>query len=85
MSPTNNVEIPPVQSLKEISFFVWLARVSSFLFGLLAILSVSDVFNTVASKVMVLAGAVFGYVATWAMGQVPSNKQRAVDYSNRKK
>jgi hypothetical protein len=76
--PTNtNIEIPPVQTTKQISAFVWIARVSSFLFGLLALFSVSDLFNTVASKVMTLLVAVFGYVATWAMGQVPSSKQRA--------
>jgi hypothetical protein len=83
-----SVELPPLQSSKQITVFVWLARVCGFFAGLLAFFSVSDLFNDIATKVFTLAVACCGWAAMWFMGQVPSAKQRAstesVNYTNNK-
>jgi hypothetical protein len=75
--PDTKIEVPPVQSQKQISFFMWLARITGFLYGLLTLFSISDLFNAIAVKIFAFAGAVCVYTAVWAMGQVPSSKQRA--------
>lgn len=77
--PDVKVDVPPVESPKQINFFLWLARLTGLLFGIFNILSLSDLFTPTAVKVFILLGSICAFVAMWGMGQVPSAKQRAAN------
>lgn len=79
--PDVKVDVPPVQSPKQISFFLWLARITGFLYGIFTLMSISDLFSTIAIKVFLLLGGICSFAAMYSMGQIPSAKQRAATNS----